>query len=193
MLHSIRTRPAEPPSNEPSDLLLACHARLRHFSELAVALARRGDLDVASIVDGSERLLRYFRLALPLHEADEEESLAPALIAHATPEQVDALERMRAEHVAIHDVLAELFPLWEATAADARAPHRTRALPHAERLSSVLRDHLALEESVVFPSMRALADSERKALVLAMRARRDGQPPHSVEHSVGQALPHKHE
>ena len=192
MLHSIRTRPPSPPTDEPVELLLACHARLRSFSELSRALVIRTDLDDALVADAAQRLLRYFRLALPLHEQDEERSLAPVLALQATPEQLDAMERMREEHGVLHDVLGELFPHWERADSEPRAFNREAALPHALRLGTVLDAHLSLEERVVFPMTAALALPERKRLVDEMRARRD-QPPHSVAHSDVQAVPHKHE
>src|SRR6185503_8552211 len=125
MLHTIRTRPDQAPStDEPTELLLACHGRLRHFSELSHALASRQDLEDPLVVDAARRLSRYFRLALPLHEADEERTLAPVLLERATPEQADAMESMRDQHGLLHDVLAELFPLWERAEAEPGALDR---------------------------------------------------------------------
>ena len=192
MFHTIRTRPAAPPTDEPTELLLACHGRLRQFSVLSHALASRNDLDDALVVDAAQRLLRYFRLALPLHEEDEEQSLVPLLALRATPEQVDAMERMREEHRVVHELLAELFPHWDRATSEPRALDRGATLPHALRLATVLDAHLGLEERVVFPMVAALTQPERKRLVDEMRARRD-QPPHSVAHSDVQAVLHKHE
>ena len=173
MLHTIRTRPDLPSAtNEPTELLLACHGRLRHFSELSRALATRDDVEDAQIVDAAHRLVRYFRVALPLHEEDEERSLAPSLLARATAEQADAMERMRDQHGLLHEVLAELFPLWETVEAEPRTLERKAARPHALRLATVLDVHLELEETLIFPMAAALPAGERKRLAEEMRARR---------------------
>jgi len=153
-------------------MLVTCHARLRHFSELALALATRKDLENAQIVDASHRLLRYFRVALPLHEADEEQSLKPALVALATPEQRDAMEAMCDQHGLLHDVLAELFPKWETMEAEPGKIDGAVTAPQARRLAAVLDVHLALEESTIFPMTKHLLDAERKRLFGEMRGRR---------------------
>ena len=176
MLHQIRTRPDLPhSSNEPVELLLACHARLRHFSELALALASRSDLEHAQVVDASHRLVRYFRVALPLHEADEEQTLTPALVELATREQIDALGQMRDQHGLLHDVLAELFPLWELAETEPGKLVGNVALPHALRLMAVLDVHLQLEETIIFPLIASIEPAQRKRLLDEMRGRRSAE------------------
>jgi hemerythrin-like domain-containing protein len=174
MLHSIRTGPAAPAAEEPLELLLACHARLRHFSELSLVLATRQDLPREDAADASTRLVRYFRLALPLHEADEEKTVAPALL--ATPARAlveDALGAMTAQHAELHEVLASLLPAWEQleTGSGAELPGLP-ALSDARRLASLLDAHLALEEHTIFPNLSAVDPAARKRLLGEMRARR---------------------
>ena len=163
MLHSIRTKPRAAPSHEPVDMLLDCHARLRHFSAMASALATRTDLDEKQIEDACTELVRYFEVALPLHEADEERTLAPALEPLAA--DAEALERMRSQHAAIHETLDALIPLW-------KSRRREETAGGARELAALLEDHLALEESVIFPLVAKLAAAERERLGAEMRARR---------------------
>ncbi len=173
MLHSIRTtRELPPETQEPLDLLVACHAKLRHFSALALALATRKDLEPEQIVDASHRLLRYFKVALPLHEADEEESLAPALLAVATPAELATIEQMCDQHELLHDVLDELFPFWEQLEREPKSIEGSDTAPQARRLATVLDVHLELEESTIFPISKQLPDAERKRLFAEMRGRR---------------------
>jgi hemerythrin-like domain-containing protein len=153
-------------------MLLACHTRLRHFSELALAVANRTDLEPAQIVDASHRLLRYFRVALPLHEADEEETLTPVLVEVASPEQIEALEQMHDQHGLLHDILAELFPRWDKMEADPRSIDGRDTLPQARRLAAVFDVHLALEESTIFPVIHELEQVEQQKLLAEIRARR---------------------
>ena len=163
MLHSIRTRPQPPPSEEPVDLLLACHGRLRQFSTLALAVATRADLSAEQVKDACDELARYFRLALPLHEADEEVTLAPALA--PLMKDAEALDRMRDQHAMLHETLAVLLPLW-----DARA--REKTLVPARKLAAILDVHLALEEATIFPLVAEVPAPERKRLFEEMRRRR---------------------
>ena len=163
-----------PPTEEPVDLLLACHGRLRHFSELSLALATRTDIDEEQIRDASHRLLRYFEVALPLHEADEESTIAPALAAVVPPARA-ALEQMRDQHVLLHDVLAELFPLWRRAEREPASIDRDALGPHARRLAAILDVHLALEETTIFPMVKSIPEVERKRLWAEMRGRRTSE------------------
>lgn len=163
MLHSLRTRPRETPTDEPADFLLACHARMRQFAATAIALATRADLDRKQIDEACDELLRYFRVALPLHEADEEVTLAPALSSLAM--DAEPLERMRKQHVAIHEILDALIPLWESRKREASAAH-------ARKLAAMLDEHLTLEETVIFPRVAQLPALDRKRLFEEMRSRR---------------------
>lgn len=176
MLHTIRTQRDLPAATEePVDMLVTCHARLRHFSELALALATRKDLETAQIMDASHRLIRYFEVALPLHEADEEQSLKPALLAIATPEQRDAMEQMCDQHGLLHDVLAELLPKWKMMEAEPEKTDGAVMAPEARRLAAILDVHLALEEATIFPVAKQLPEAERKRLFTEMRGRRSAE------------------
>src|SRR5512135_2411098 len=66
-------------STTPSEMLLACHQRIRHFSGVAVKLAHAHGVAENEIVQAAAGLHRYFTVALPLHEADENLSLHPRL------------------------------------------------------------------------------------------------------------------
>ena len=62
--------------------MLACHARIRHFVGVAARL-RDKDVQEASLADVAESVAsvrRYFSMAFPLHEADEESDLTPLLL-----------------------------------------------------------------------------------------------------------------
>lgn len=89
--------------DDPMALLHACHGKVRHFAGLALRLAghvasRGADAD-ASAAAGN--ILRYFDIAAPLHHADEEEDLFPALRQLALPELDQAMAALEAEHVSL--------------------------------------------------------------------------------------------
>src|ERR1051326_5002660 len=70
------------PLDEPSDivdLLKECHERIRTFINLAGRLAKAEEISDTDVRDGAGRVARYFSEALPLHVADEEQSILPRL------------------------------------------------------------------------------------------------------------------
>lgn len=159
----------------PRDMLLACHDRLRYFSELASLLATRLDASAEDVSDAARRLRTYFTVALPLHEADEELSLAPRLLSSSKGESVaESLGLMSEQHGLLHVVLDELVPSWtrlesEPSVLDAIA---NTLAGESRRLAIVLEVHLALEETTIFPWLEPLPRSERDEMLAEIRARR---------------------
>ncbi len=177
MLASLR-RGSGPPrftENEPFALLVGCHARIRAFTALAVALPRvpADDRDVAR---AAEDVLRYFTLALPLHEEDEEDELVEALRLHAPHDSWGPiLATVREEHRAIDAALAGLTPLWEEVARNpaALARHKSELDRGATSLEALFEPHLALEEDRLFPLARRYLPAEAQGgLLEAFRERR---------------------
>lgn len=169
MLHKLG-RSAD--ADDLRGLLLACHRRIRAFSALAVTLATHPDAPSRQREETSERLIRYFSEALPLHARDEEESVAPRLRGRS-PALDEALRRMADEHRAHRAPLDALLRGWAAL--------RERPHDDALRLSLVapsmeLRDgfeaHLRDEETLVFPHLAELSAAEREESVRELRARR---------------------
>jgi hypothetical protein len=173
MLHRLRTSPSAPPSHEPSNLVLACHGRIRELAGVARAVARAEAPPREDVVAAAVRLRRYFTEALPLHEADEETTIAGALRG-LDPALDAALATMANEHRRIEDLLALLVPSWaEIEAAPERLPAlRARLAVASDELGAAFDAHLAAEEIVVVPRLAALAPERRRAMASEMRARR---------------------
>jgi iron-sulfur cluster repair protein YtfE (RIC family) len=167
------------PPKDPSDvvdLLLECHERIRHFIALAVRLANAENPSVDETREAAARVIRYFAEALPLHVADEEESILPRLsgrehdldralanVHHEHSEHELQLEQLLRTCRDLHDApekLAELRQILESTA------------------STLQRDflqHLDMEEKVVLPAIRQFLTLEEQAAILReLRARRSG-------------------
>lgn len=163
-------------AREPAELLVACHGRIRHFSEVAVRLARGGHAPTDRIAEAARSLEQYFSIALPLHERDEEDSLAPRLLeSRAKSEVEEALARMTEEHRVIDELVDRAMPLWRRVAAApadvARVAGELEELAHA--LTDSFGPHLALEEHVIFPALEmALSPGARAAILQEIRARR---------------------
>lgn len=163
----------EVPPDRPITLLLGAHDRLRTFGRLASSLTRAGQSSPAEVAESSVRLARFFDLAIPIHEADEEETLGTMLPSRA-PELADALRVMKEQHRHLHEILDELRPHWETLSRDPESlgsePWDLRSA--GRRLDAVLRVHLALEENVVFPVVDRLDDRFQDELRAALWARR---------------------
>src|SRR5215468_1101653 len=87
-------------SPEPADvvdLLIECHERIRSFIAPAGRVANADRPSAVEVREVARRITRYFSEALPLHVADEEESIMPRLRGK-TAELDASLSEMREEH-----------------------------------------------------------------------------------------------
>ena len=156
------------------DLLLDCHTRIRTFSRLASRIAEARGVAEEEIADSAARVRRYFSVALPLHVADEEESILPRLVGR-DPALDAALARMEAEHDGHDEDVGRLIALCGALA---DAPASLSDLREdlggvAARLVRAFDEHLRAEEEAVFPALRRLLPpAEREAIFAEIRARR---------------------
>ena len=157
---------------DPVDSLLACHQRIRSFLALGARLVepRAGAADIA---DACRSIERYFREAMPLHVADEEESILPRL--GGREEAVDrALAEMREQHAAHQADIAALIGGAAALAAEPLdASLRAQLLAVRHEVEAELAPHLALEEAIILPAMRRLLGAGELAdIANEIRARR---------------------
>lgn len=178
MLVTLR-RNGEERVSDAVDMLLACHVRIRAFTDTAGRLGRVLDVAPAEVGDAAARVHRYYTVALPLHAEDEDRSVAPRLRAVALPHGVEeALTAMTHQHLGIEEATAAVAPLWLAVAAEpGRQPElRAELARHAALLERLWEVHLGIEERVIFPAVRARVDREELAAVAAeMRTRREGR------------------
>lgn len=170
--------------SDPTGLLSDCHRRIEMFLG---ALER-----VASIIDrpptedtrpALESALRYFREAAPKHTADEEESLFPRLREMNLPEVESAIERLEPlEHDhsvagSLHTEVEELGQRYLATGS-LEAPGVAAFRKAIASLVSIYKQHIDIEDSLVFPlAARLLGASDKAAIANEMAARRLLPPP----------------
>jgi iron-sulfur cluster repair protein YtfE (RIC family) len=177
----IKTKPAgadDPTLNEETavDALLGCHDRIRYFTELSQKLARAVGQPAPDIASVAEKVHRYFTVALPLHEADENVSLDPRL-RRCVPEErlAQASAEMVRQHKDIDEVVDQLVPMWDTLR---REPEALNVLAPAlrdrsDRLRDLFEGHLALEEQTVFPAIREfMPQQDLDAIRVEMRERR---------------------
>lgn len=169
MLLSIGRRQSE----DLVDGLHACHERIRRFTSLAGKLAIATDVPTAEVSQVAGQVARYFEQAYPLHVADEE-----ALISYlvgARPQIARALATMSADHAAHEPAVEQLRASCRAIERDpAQLAARAGELGELARsLGEHFDAHLALEEQVIFPAVRALPAHEQTELQTAARRRRN--------------------
>lgn len=164
---------SSPASLDLVDLLLACHARIRRFTTLAIELGRRSELASDEVVENCHRCERYFGEALPLHVEDEEERVLPRLRGRRSDvdQALAVMQRQHEEHRASLSTL--LGALRSLRMAPAHAGERATLHQAAERLAGEFAAHLDAEEQIIFPAIRALLPREvQLAVVQDLRARR---------------------
>jgi len=174
---NLRSIPAAKAREETAtENLIACHQRIRHFTAIARRIAESNDAPPEQVADAAADLHRYFYVALPLHEADENVSIDPRIEA-AVPgtEAAQASKEMVRQHLDIRAVLNSLLPLWDALC---REPEKLssfspRLLVLSNRLEKLWDAHLKLEEEIVFPAMeKYLSAQEKEEILREMRERR---------------------
>jgi iron-sulfur cluster repair protein YtfE (RIC family) len=176
MLNEIRVSPVESATG-PVAMLLDCHERIRHFAHMATRLTEDPSAPPEQIYCATEGLVRYFTVALPLHEADENESIFPRLCDAVPADDIVAksAKTMVRQHQAIEELLQSLLPLWQAVQSQ---PIDLRQLaPELKQLTKRLQlhfaAHLAMEEDVIFPAVeKLLSPGQRHEIEAEMRARR---------------------
>ena len=175
-LHSIGLRPRQV-EREPAALLLECHQRIRDFCSLARRLAAREVPDDVT-AEAAHRVHRYFTEALPLHAADEDETLEPRL--RGRSRDLDAaLDRMSDEHQAHQPLVARVceFTRVLATAPAELTSIATELSTATLALERQLLDHIEHEERTIIPAIAEyLPPRTRESIVAQFAARRHVMP-----------------
>ncbi|HEX3748878.1 MAG TPA: hemerythrin domain-containing protein [Bryobacteraceae bacterium] len=165
---------------DPIGMLGDCHRRIERFLFVLqkLGIERQGAALSEREQNAMSASLRYFREAAPKHTADEEESLFPRMRA-ADPasmrvlfERIDALESDHKTAVRLHSEVGALGEIW--------LRQGTLSLEDAARfsaltgqLATLYKDHIALEDTEVFPTAATLlSSSDRRAIGTEMAARR---------------------
>lgn len=155
--------------NDPIGMLTDCHRRIERFLHILCRVTEHAG-DRALTAEESEAIdnaLRYFHESGPRHNSDEEESLFPRLRKTPAAQVLGEVDRLEGEHhqtEAMHKEAAELFTRWQAEGilhADDRA--RLRAV--TKKLEEIYREHIRLEEEVVFPCAARVLDASAVATI----------------------------
>jgi len=157
----------------PLDMLSDEHFLQRQFAADMEDLAATESAQPAL----ARSVLRNLCRDLPLHHADEDESLFPRLRQRAAPEDEIGrlLDRLSADHRLVEGAIAPLIPALVCMAEGALPTTEDRAALCA--LAQAERRHLIFENAIVLPLARVrLTAADRQAMRDEMRARRLAPP-----------------
>ncbi len=164
--------------SDPTGLLSDCHRRIEMFlGALQSTAPFLADSPSPEARTALETALVYFRNAAPRHNADEEESLFPRLRQAADPRVQAVLSKLAAledEHRWAAPLHAEVDRLGSKylSSGPLSAAEADTFRSAIERLVYMYREHIALEDEVVFPCAADVLSPEDKAAIGAEMARR---------------------
>ena len=164
--------------DDPLGMLKDCHRRIERFLHLLCTIPARA---TGRALDEPEReaveaALQYFARSGPLHNLDEEESLFPRMRTAGAHDLLEQMARLEAEHqraAGLHEAIAALYTRW--LQGGALPTQEEEWLErNARELEEIYRDHIRLEEEVVFPrAAKALDASVLPAMGREFKERRE--------------------
>jgi hemerythrin-like domain-containing protein len=160
------------------DVLDACHRQtifsLGKLSALVSRLAAYGPDEGAREL--ANEILRHFANTARQHHEDEERHLFPKLLASGDPDTVQAVLRLQQDHGWLEEDWMELAPRLEAVASGQTGYDLDLLREGAAVFTALSHDHIALEESLIYPQARArLGSGERREMGREMAQRRRAQ------------------
>jgi hypothetical protein len=166
------------------DVLDLCHRQTIYSLGKLAALVSRLAADGADAEAQAlaAEVFEHFAVGLRRHHQDEEASVFPELLTHGDPLAARLVRRLRQDHAWLEEDWLELSPQLDAVA-NGQASFDVDLLREGSLIfSALLHDHIALEESVIYPSARARLEQAARAQPgrdLAAR-RRESRGPHDV-------------
>ncbi len=163
--------------DDPIGMLQDCHRRIERFVGLLGLVARQADGRALNTeeCEAVEAALRYFHESGPRHNSDEENSLFPRMRQGGAAQVLHDVERLEGEHrqsEALHKEAAELFDRWMADG-ELSVVDRSRLHAVTTRLEQIYREHIRIEEQVVFPCAAQMLDRKAvEAIGAEFRSRR---------------------
>ena len=157
------------------DVLDACHRQtvftLGKLSALIARLSTLGpDAEARAI---AAEIVRHFSTTARQHHEDEERHIFPKLATSDDPEIVQAVLRLQQDHDWLEEDWMELSPHVDAVACGHHWYDLDVMREGAAIFTALSHDHIALEESIIYPKARArLRPGERSEMGREMAARR---------------------
>jgi hemerythrin-like domain-containing protein len=164
-----------PTTRDGFEVLDACHREilrtLNQLDSLVLRLGSGGPDAQARAMAGE--IVRFFANTARQHHEDEERHVFPNLLNSGDPDIVQAVQRLQQDHHWLEADWRELGPQLDAVAGGQSWTDVDVLREGAEVFAALLHDHIALEESVIYPQARArLRAGELREMGREMAARR---------------------
>lgn len=166
---------------EPLLLLRDCHRRIERFLHQLVRILE-GHAATESLKgadkEAFETALRYFENAEPLHTADEEESLFPRLRMKQNEEVERILRTLEADHDVVSTLHREVNVIGRKWLQQGlfNEEERQQILEKLHFLQGIYKEHIGIEDNILFPLSSSLLDAGELRAVGEEMARRRGVP-----------------
>ena len=166
------------PHDDGFNALDACHRQmLFSLGKLSALISRLylfgHDAEAQAMAD---EIVTFFSTTVRGHHEDEERHVFPRLAAGGDPAVVSAVLRLQQDHDWLEEDWMEIEPHLAAVASGRPGYDRDVLRDIAAAFTSLLHEHIALEESLVYPQARAaLRAGERRAMGREMAERRRAQ------------------
>lgn len=164
--------------DQPFEMMEACHDRVQRSLDLLERIVAHID---ANGHDAQSRsavadVLRYFTIAAPHHHEDEERHVFPLLENSPDPALRQAVATLKADHIRMARLWADLRPRLQAWQAEDAAPLTDDDRRLVREFTGIYSTHIPLEEQVVYPASQSLLEPAPLAAMGAeMAARRKGR------------------
>lgn len=156
--------------------------QLQNLDDLCARLRRAAPSAEDAVL--ARDLIAFFSGPARDHNYEEERHAFPPLLQCGRPELVQAAQSLQEEHALIELDWLDLVPDLEAVASRSAALDLPSLAEHAEVFSTVMRDHIAIEESLLYPELRSRLEaavrrsaSREIAARRARKARQSAQEP----------------
>jgi iron-sulfur cluster repair protein YtfE (RIC family) len=166
------------PTRDGFDVLDVCHRQtvfaLGRLAALVTRLQGQGvDAEAREL---AAEILHHFSVTAREHHADEERHVFPRLLAGNDPELVQVVLRLQQDHGWIEEDWMVLSAPIGAIANGHGGCDLDALREGAAVFTALAHDHIALEESIVYPQARARVPArERVAMAEEMAARRQAR------------------
>ncbi|MEO6746705.1 MAG: hemerythrin domain-containing protein [Caldimonas sp.] len=174
----ILSSDSDPLGNHPDAfaVLDECHrqtlAALGELEALVAWLSEGNGVD-EDVQSRATDVVRHFSTTVRQHHDDEERHVFPKLASSAQPEIVQAILRLQQDHDWLEEDWMEISPHVDAIACGQSWYDLDVLREGATIFAALSRDHIALEESCLYPEVRSrLRPGERREMGREMAARR---------------------
>ncbi len=157
------------PQLKKMSALDACHLQIQHhlsaLSDLQQLLQTESDSTVCR--QKAQAIEAFFSGTSRQHHAEEEKHVFPSLLGSDDAQMIQAVMTLQQDHGWIEQNWLELAPMLRAIAQGEDWPDLAELSHYIEVFLNLCQDHIALEESLIYPAAK-----ERLAYELAHRVTR---------------------